>query len=94
MQTIRSQPRSRLQGLYAEYGELAPKADRDSDAANLENVHNGAANEPSALAAEPPIRQAPGQVLLSRNGVGKTTICNHLMLLGQVCARPSCCVQS
>ena len=85
MQQFRSQSRSRLQGLYAEYGALARKTDRDTDSVNLETVQSGAANEPSVVAAECPIRQAPaGQVLLSRNGVGKTTICNHLMQLGQV----------
>ena len=66
-----------------EYRKLTSKLERYTEQASGA-VSHGASPEHLELACSDPGRKAPSQLLLSRNGVGKTTVVNHLLMLGEV----------
>lgn len=74
-------PEIQLQRRRKEYHELSDKALRLSDNADPdgEQETRNAAHPLSDSASN-----APAQVMASRNGVGKSTIANHILMLGQV----------
>lgn len=76
-------PEIRLQRLLEECQKLCQKVHSSSSSASS-SVQNPVGQSVEQISISDPEVIAPTQVLLSRNGVGKTTIVNHELMLGQV----------
>lgn len=73
-------PEIQLQRRCKEYQELSDKVLSDKADPDGEQIETRNA----AHALSDPASNAPAQLMVSRNGVGKSTIANHILMLGQV----------
>ena len=76
-------PEIQLQRLSEECQKLCHKV-HTSSSSSCSGVQDPVGQSGEHLSISDPEFIAPTQVLLSRNGVGKTTIVNHELMLGQV----------
>ena len=81
-------PEIQLQRLSEECQKLCRKV-HTSTSASSSGVQDPVGQSGEHLPVSDPDVITPTQVLLSRNGVGKTTIVNHELMLGQVGVTPA-----
>ena len=77
-------PVIQLQRRRKEYQVLSDKVLRLSDNADADGEQIETRTAAHALSDPAIASSAPAQVMVSRNGVGKSTIANHILMLGQV----------
>lgn len=87
---MQQRPDVQLQRRHEEYRKLSDQVVRLSDNADEQDAHQigqeGASRFETDFLSDP-AKNAPCQVLLGRNGVGKTTILNALFMLAEVIVR-------
>lgn len=84
---MQQRPDVQLQRRREQYRKLYDKVVRLSDNADEQDAHQNGQQVESRVETDflsDTARKAPSQVLAGRNGVGKTTILNHSLMLAEV----------
>lgn len=66
------------------YQQLSSRLEHPSGQSSKATAADASPEHVELIASADPDRTAPCQLLLSRNGVGKTTLVNHFLMLGEV----------